>query len=137
MAYSRASCLPQLLGVALEVADKARASHAALPDLVVLNPAGLGCTAPEIQVTSAEERYLPEILLWARAATAEIKRTLQESAGVYLRGPTHFTGQGARTGTSVRTGPGEAGGGVQATAELQTLMRRDDGNLACFASVYV
>ena len=135
MPYSRASCLPQLIGVALEVADKRRASHAALPDLVRLNPKGLGCTAPEIVVTSAEEPCLPGILQWASGATAEIKRTLEEEAGVHLRGPVEFKGQGAHTGTSVRTGPGKAGGGVQATAELQTLMVGGDGSLACFASV--
>ena len=131
MPYSRASCLSQLIVCALEAADKARVKRQALPGRVVLNPESLGYDpADEITVTSAEEPYLPDILEWAKAATAATGQTLTQ-AGVLLRGPKNFVGQGASSGSGVRREPGPPGGGVQTVAELQTETLKNGSQAFC------
>jgi len=62
-------------------------------------------------VTASEEQRLPELLAWAAAAKSHIAGEL-EAAGVELRGPLAFRGQGPKRD------PGEAGGGVQTVAQV-------------------
>jgi len=104
--YDRKRDGPRVCGLALEVADKARASQAGLPAFVVLNPK----TPAELIVTATVEPLLPRVLGWAAAAKAHVDGELERTELALVRGPFGFRGPGPRASA------GAAIGGVQTTA---------------------
>ena len=106
MRYSRERDWPRVCGLALEAADRARATGLPLESCVVLNP---GDEKREVTVTEAEEPRLPALLRWAEAAKAHIDAELEASSCV-VRGPLEFRGPGPRSDF------GTWNGGVQTVA---------------------
>ena len=119
--YSRGKHLGQVIGVALEAADTARVTDTPLFPFVRLNPTTMGYPQHmQIDVTPEEEPCLPQIMVFAEAATAAIEQNLAQRS-VLIRGPLAFRGKGGHQGSDIRREPGPPGSGTGCVAVLQKL----------------